>query len=52
MILLNIDMTDVPNDNFYRNFVVKKNIKGLAKKIETEEAKRKYGKRFNEDKIY
>ena len=23
MILLNIDMTDVPNDNFYRNFVVK-----------------------------
>ena len=35
-----------------RNFVVKKNIKGLAKKIATEEAKRKYGKRFTEDKIY
>ena len=35
-----------------KNFVVEKNIKGLAEKIATENAKEKYKKNFTKDKIY
>ena len=35
-----------------KNFVVEKNIKGLAKKIAIENAKEKYKKNFTKDKIY